>query len=43
MLQDGNVRLPGYRCRDLAHRTEREGLKVSEVEMQKLMKIAFKG
>ena len=38
MLQDENVRLPGYRRRDLAHRAEREGLEVSEVTMQKLEK-----
>jgi (2R)-3-sulfolactate dehydrogenase (NADP+) len=36
MLQDENVRLPGYRRHDLAHRAEQEGLEVSEVTMQKL-------
>jgi hypothetical protein len=33
----------GYRRRDLAHRPEQEGQKVSEAAMQKLIKIAFKG
>jgi hypothetical protein len=42
MLQDENVRLPGYRRHDLAHRAEQEGLEVSEVTMQKLEKIASK-
>jgi hypothetical protein len=35
MLQGENVRLPGYRRHDLAHRAERQGLKVSEVKVQK--------
>jgi hypothetical protein len=38
MLQDENVRLPGYRRHDLAHRAERRSLEVSEVSMQKLGK-----
>lgn len=43
MLQDENVRLPGCRRHDLAHRAEQEGPEVSEVTVQKLEKIASKG
>lgn len=35
--------LPGYHRHDLAHRADQQGLKVSEVTMQKLEKIASKG
>ncbi|MEA2845503.1 MAG: (2R)-3-sulfolactate dehydrogenase [Rhodospirillaceae bacterium] len=42
MLQDENVRLPGYRRHDLAHRAEQQGLEVSELTMQKLGKLASK-
>jgi LDH2 family malate/lactate/ureidoglycolate dehydrogenase len=42
MLQDENVRLPGYRRHDLAHRAEQEDLEVSEVTMQKLEKSPLK-
>jgi hypothetical protein len=33
----------GYRRRDLVHKCEQEGQKVSEAAMQKPIKIAFKG
>jgi (2R)-3-sulfolactate dehydrogenase (NADP+) len=42
MLQDENVRLPGSRRHDLAHRAKGQGLEVSEVTMQKLGEIASK-
>jgi (2R)-3-sulfolactate dehydrogenase (NADP+) len=42
MLQDENVRLPGYRRHDLAHRAEQRGREVSELTMQKLGKLASK-
>jgi (2R)-3-sulfolactate dehydrogenase (NADP+) len=42
MLQDENVRLPGYRRHDVAHRAEQQGLEVSEVAMQKVRRFASK-
>jgi hypothetical protein len=43
MLQDENVRLPGLPPPRSCPQVGQEGLKVSEVTMQKLIKIAFKG
>jgi len=43
MLQDENVRLPGYRRHDLAHRAAQQGLEVSEVIMQEFGKTTSKG
>ena len=43
ILQDEITRLTGYRRHDLAHRAGQEGLKVSEVTMQKLGKSLPKG
>ena len=36
MLQDENVRSPGWRRHDLAHRAQRKGLQVYEVIVQKV-------
>jgi hypothetical protein len=36
MLQDENMHLPDYRRHDLAHRTDQQGSKVSEVIVQEL-------
>jgi hypothetical protein len=43
MLQDENVRLPGLPPPRSCPQAGQEGLKVSEVKMQKRIKIAFKG
>jgi hypothetical protein len=43
ILQDENVRLPGLPPPRCCPQAGQEGLKVSEVKMQKLEKIAFKG
>jgi hypothetical protein len=43
MLQDENVRLPRLSPRRSCPQAGPEGLKVSELPMQKLIKIAFKG
>jgi hypothetical protein len=43
MLQDENARLPGLSSPRSCPQVGQEGLKVSEVMMQELIKIAFKG